>query len=114
MMVWQRGPVPQQSQDDSERKNVLRPRAIKPNVLQEFLRLDHVHLPSGKRPPPSFGDDSTIEIEWSGSSCYEERQRARAKVMAYIWCHGYTITEMIGQFLLGAHSTKPQVPLILL
>ena len=82
MMVWQRGPVPQQYQDDSERKKVLRPRAIKRNVLQEFQRLDHVHLPSGKRPPPSFGDDNTIEIEWFGSSCYEERQRARAKVMA--------------------------------
>ena len=84
MMVWQRGPVPQQSQDDSERKNVLRPRAIKPSALQEFQRLDHVHLPSGKRPPPSFGDDNTIEIEWFGSSCYEERQRARAKVMAWM------------------------------
>ena len=83
-MVWQRGPVPQHSQDDSERKNVLRPTAIKPSALQEFQRLDHVHLPSGKRPPPSFGDDNTIEIEWSGSSCYEERQRAWAKVMAWI------------------------------
>ena len=84
MMVWQRGPVPQQSQDDSEGKNVLRPRAIKPSVLQEFQRLDHVHLPSGKRPPPSFGDDNTIEIEWFGSSCYDERQRARAKYMAWM------------------------------
>ena len=63
MMVWQRGPVPQQSQDDSERNNLLRPRAIKPSALQDFQRLDHVHLPSGKRPPPSFGDDNTIEIE---------------------------------------------------
>ena len=68
MMVWQRGPVPQQSQDDSERKNV----AMQPSALQEFKRLDHAHLPSGKRPPPSFGDDNTIEIEWFGSSCYEE------------------------------------------
>ena len=84
IMVWQRGPVPQQSQDDSERKNVLRLRAIKPSALQEFQRLDHVHLPSGKIPPPSFCDDNTIEIEWSGSSCYEERQRARAKVMAWM------------------------------
>ena len=82
MMVWQRGPVPQQSQDDSERKNVLIPRAIKPSAVQEFQRLDHGHLPSGKRPPPSFGDDNTIE--WFGSCCYEERQRARAKVMAQL------------------------------
>ena len=84
MMVWQRGPVPQQSQNDSERDNVLRPRAIKQSAVQEFQRLDHVHLPSGKRPPPSFGDDNTIEIEWFCSSCYEERQRARAKYMAWI------------------------------
>ena len=84
IMVWQRGPVSQQSRDDSERKNVLRPRAIKPSALQEFQRLDHIHLPSGKRPPPSFGDDNTIEIEWFGLSCYEERQRARAKVMAWM------------------------------
>ena len=75
-IVWQRGPVPQQSQDDSQRENVLRPRAIKPSALQEFQRLYHVHLPSGKRPPPSFGDDNTNEIELFGSSCYEERQRA--------------------------------------
>ena len=90
MMVWQRGPVPQQSQDDSERKNVLRPIAIKPNVLEEFQRLYHVHLPSGKRQPPSFGDDNTIEIEWFGSSCYEERQRARAKYMAWVVLPIYT------------------------
>ena len=83
-MVWQRGPVPQQSQDDSERKNILRPRAIKPSAVQEFQILDHGHLPSGKRQPPSLGDDNTIEIEWFGSSCYEERQRARAKDMAWV------------------------------
>ena len=74
----------QQSQDDSERKNVLIPRAIKPSALQEFQRIDHAHLPSGKRPPPSFGDDNTIEIEWFGSSCYEERQIPRAKDMAWM------------------------------
>ena len=84
MMVRQRGPFPQQSQHDSERKNVLRPRAIKPSALQEFQRLDHVHLLSGKRPPPSFGDDNTIEIEWFDSSCYGERKRARAKYMAWM------------------------------
>ena len=84
MMMWQRGPVPQQSQHDSERNNVLRPRAMKPSALQELQILDHVHLPSGKRQPPSFGDDNTIEIEWFGSSCYEERKRARAKYMAWM------------------------------
>ena len=94
-----------------ERENVLRPRAVKPSALQEFQRLDHVHLPSGKRPPPSFGDDNTNEIELFGSSCYVERQSARLWLG---WCHGYTMTEMIGQFLLAAHSTKPQVPLIFL
>ena len=94
MMVWQRGPVPHQSQDDSERNNALRRRVIKPNALQEFQRLDLVNLPSGKRPPPSFGDDNKIEIEWFGSM-----QRARAKVWLG-WCHGYTMTDMIDQFLL--------------
>ena len=84
MMVLERGPVQQQSQYDSERENVLRPSAIKPSALQEFQSLDHVHLPSGKRPPPSFGDDNTNEIELFRSICYEERQRARTEVRAWM------------------------------
>ena len=66
------------------REKELKPRPIKPRAQQECQILDHVHLPSGKRTPPSFGDDNTIEIEWFGSSCYEERQRARAKFMAWM------------------------------
>ena len=113
MMVWQRGPVPQQYQDDSARKNVLGPRAIKPSALQEFQRLDYVHLPSGKRPPPSFDDDNTIDIEWFGSSCYEERQRARAKGMACMVSRIHNDGDDRSVPPWG-HSTKPQLPLILL
>ena len=77
MMVWQRGPVPQQSHDDSERENVLRPRAIKPSALQEFQRLDHVHLPSGKRPRLH---SVTTTVEWFGSTAMRKGREHGPKI----------------------------------
>lgn len=87
MMVWQRGSLKQQVQDDPNNKRILRSRAIKPDALQKFQKLDHATLSSGQRPSPSFLDEMIDAEKWLTNNA--EIQKARSKDLAWMVSRKY-------------------------
>ena len=78
MMLWQRGPSPERSDDD---RTVGRTKALQRETIEKLHTLDHAKLPTGTRPSPVFNSENTIDVEGLFA---ESDERAKAKCKNYV------------------------------